>query len=200
LQPTQPDLFAPQLPRGMAYQPDFLTVEEERSLLDVIRALPLSQAQYRQYTARRRTLNYGSSYDFTHHETRSAPPIPGFLDPLRKKVAAWAGLDPAAFVHLLVTEYQPGTPLGWHRDVPDFEVIVGVSLAGAARLRFRPYPWRPERKKEVFALEVAPRSAYLLRDEARWNWQHSVPPVKMLRYSITFRTQRTVGTVSSRRR
>jgi hypothetical protein len=75
--------------------------------------------------------------------------------------------------------------------VPDFEVIAGVSLSGAARLRFRPYPWRPERKKDVFALELAPRSAYLLRDQARWNWQHSVPPVKVLRYSITFRTQRS---------
>lgn len=72
--------------------------------------------------------------------------------------------------------------------------IVGISLAGTARIRFRPYPWKPQRRKEVFALELEPRSAYVLRDEARWGWQHSVPPTKELRYSITFRTARTTGT------
>jgi alkylated DNA repair dioxygenase AlkB len=197
---AQADLFAPRLPRGMIYEPDFLTIGEECGLLDVIRTLPLSEARYRQYTARRRTLNYGSIYDFTHLESKAAPPIPPFLDPLREKLGALAGVSAAAFVHVLVAEYQPGTPLGWHRDVPDFEVIAGVSLAGAARLRFRPYPWAPERRKDVFALELAPRSAYVLRDEARWNWQHSVPPVKAPRYSITFRTQRAAGTVRSYRR
>jgi len=100
-------------------------------------------------------------------------------------------------VQALIAEYTPGTPLGWHRDVPDFELIVGISLAGAARIRFRPYPWKPERRKEVFALVLEPRSAYILRDEARWGWQHSVPPTKELRYSVTFRTARTRGTVRS---
>jgi len=104
-----------------------------------------------------------------------------------------ANVAPDAFVQALVSEYRPGAPLGWHRDVPDFETIVGVSLGSAARIRFRPYPWKPERRQEVFALEVAPRSAYILRDEARWGWQHSVPPVQALRYSITFRTARSRG-------
>jgi alkylated DNA repair dioxygenase AlkB len=189
--PVQTDLFAPQLPRGMTYQPDFLGVPEEHELLDIIRSLPLREAQYRQPTARRRTLNFGFSYDFTHHEAQPAPPIPEFLSPLRAKAAAFAGVSASAFVQSLIAEYRPGAPLGWHRDVPDFEVVVGVSLGSAARIRFRPYPWKPERKHEVFALELEPRSAYILRDEARWNWQHSVPPVKTLRYSITFRTART---------
>jgi alkylated DNA repair dioxygenase AlkB len=94
------------------------------------------------------------------------------------------------FVQVLASEYQPGVPLGWHRDVPDFEVVVGVSLASAARLRFRPYPWDAAHRKEVFSLDLEPRSIYMLRDQARWGWQHSVPPVKQLRYSITFRTAR----------
>jgi alkylated DNA repair dioxygenase AlkB len=90
-----------------------------------------------------------------------------------------------------VYEYHVGTPLGWHRDVPDYEVIVGISLAGTARLRMRPYPWSPERKREIIAVELEPRSAYILRGAARWGWQHQVPPTKMLRYSITFRTTRS---------
>jgi alkylated DNA repair dioxygenase AlkB len=182
----------------MTYRTGFLDVDEEQQLLAHIRDEPLREAQYRQYTARRRTMNYGFAYDFQHHEAKPAPPIPEFLAPLRAKVAAWVGVSPQDFVQALIAEYQPGTPLGWHRDVPDFEVIVGVSLGGACRIRFRPYPWKPERKSEVFALELEPRSAYILRDEARWGWQHSIPPTKVLRYSITFRTARQSGTGSAR--
>jgi alkylated DNA repair dioxygenase AlkB len=190
----QSDLFARTLPRGLTYQTDFISIAEERELLGWIGSLPLCEARYRQFTARRRTMNFGSSYDFTHRRSLEAPAIPTLLEPLRAKVAAWAGLPADRFVQALVAEYTPGTPLGWHRDVPEFEVICGVSLAGPARLRFRPYPWSPDKKQEMFALEVEPRSAYVLRDEGRWGWQHSVPPTKALRYSITFRTRRAQGT------
>jgi alkylated DNA repair dioxygenase AlkB len=196
---TQADLFVPALPSGLIYREDFVAADEERQLLAAIRELPLQEAQYRQYTARRRTINYGSVYDFTHLQSKPAPPIPEFLFPLRVRVAEWVGVQSEEFVQSLIAEYQPGTPLGWHRDVPDFEIIAGVSLAGAARLRFRPYPWTPEKKHTVFALELAPRSAYILRDEARWGWQHHVPPTKVLRYSITFRTKRAAGNERPRR-
>jgi alkylated DNA repair dioxygenase AlkB len=191
---AQASLFEPVLPPGLIYRADFLERNEEQALLEQIRALPLREAQYRQYTARRRTVNYGFSYDFQHLEAQPAPPLPEFLAPLRTRAAQWAGVASADFVQALIAEYTPGTPLGWHRDVPNFELIVGISLAGTARIRFRPYPWKPERRKEVFALELEPRSAYILRDAARWGWQHSVPPTKELRYSITFRTARTSGT------
>ena len=186
----QSEFFPPPLPKGLSYQDEFITADEERQLIAHVRELPLTEAKYQQYTARRRTVNYGFSYDFTHLQAQQAPPIPEFLTPLRARVAKWAGVRPQDFVQALIAEYQPGTPLGWHRDVPDYELIAGISLAGVARLRFRPYPWKPEKKAEVFALEVAPRSAYILRDDARWKWQHHVPPTKVLRYSITLRTAR----------
>jgi alkylated DNA repair dioxygenase AlkB len=179
-------------PEGLLYREEFITPEEERSLIEIVQTLPLSEARYQQYTARRRTMNYGAGYDFTHLQTTAAPPIPGFLQPLRIRAAEWAGVAPEDFVQALIAEYAPGTPLGWHRDVPDYELIFGLTLAGKGRLRFRPYPWNPERKKDIFALEPERRSAYLLRDRARWEWQHSVPPAKVLRYSITLRTQRRV--------
>jgi alkylated DNA repair dioxygenase AlkB len=84
-------------------------------------------------------------------------------------------------------------PLGWHRDVPDFEDVVGISLAGTARMRFRRYPPVQPKKADVLSLELAARSAYLLRAEARWGWQHSVAPTPALRYSITFRTASARG-------
>ncbi len=188
----QADIFAARiLPPGMEYRPDFITLADEQALIDLIRALPLAQAKYQQYTARRRTVNFGAGYDFSHQQTTSAPPLPAAFHWLRTRVADWAQLDPELFVQALVSEYQVGTPLGWHRDVPDYEVIVGISLAGTARLRMRPYPWSPERKREIIAVELEPRSAYILRGAARWGWQHQVPPTKMLRYSITFRTTRS---------
>ncbi|WP_129775404.1 alpha-ketoglutarate-dependent dioxygenase AlkB [Peristeroidobacter soli] len=184
----QADFFQPALPAGLIYRKDFITAVEEQALVAEIQGLPLQEARYQQYTARRRTVNYGFSYDFTHLKSDAAPPIPEFLSPLRTRAAEWLGLQPGDFVQALIAEYRPGTQLGWHRDVPDYEQIVGISLAGHARLRFRPYPWSPEKKSQMFALELAPRSAYILRDQARWGWQHHVPPTKELRYSITFRT------------
>ena len=116
-----------------------------------------------------------------------AAPIPGFLDFLKIRVATWLGVAPDAIRHALIAEYRAGTALGWHRDVPNFELVCGVSLASATRMRFRPYPSRNQ-PKSVLSLELAPRSAYILRDDARWRWQHSIPATKALRYSITFRT------------
>jgi alkylated DNA repair dioxygenase AlkB len=190
----QQELFEskPRLPDGFVYRPAFLSPEEEATLLEVIERLPLEQARYRQFTARRRTLSYGYQYDFAAHSLDAAPAIPDFLLPLRGKVALWTGLPAEDFTHGLVTEYSPGAPLGWHRDVPDFEVVVGVSLRGAARMRLRPYrPGQRQRREEVIALELQPRSAYQLRAEARWGWQHCIAPTSELRYSITFRTART---------
>jgi alkylated DNA repair dioxygenase AlkB len=92
------------------------------------------------------------------------------------------------FVHVLVTEYRPGTPIGWHRDKPEYGIVVGLSLGSACRMRFRPYD-NPHDRSVVIALTLAPRSIYVMADEIRWAWQHSIPPAKALRYSMTFRTR-----------
>jgi alkylated DNA repair dioxygenase AlkB len=196
---VQQPLFGvvPALPEGMRYELEVLSREEEASLLERIRELPLQEAKYRQYTARRRTFSYGGQYDFSARKLDSGPPVPAFLLPLREKIARWAGVAPSEFQHALVTEYRPGTPLGWHRDVPDFEVVVGVSLAGRARMRLRPYrPGQRHDRKDAIALELEPRSAYVLRGEARWGWQHCIAATKELRYSITFRTPRRIASTS----
>jgi alkylated DNA repair dioxygenase AlkB len=190
---SQQELFdcAPNRPEGFVYEPGFLSREEEAALLKLIQDLPLQEAKYKDYTARRRTVSYGSAYDYSKNVLDTAPAIPAFLMPLRKRVAEWAGLPPEQFVHGLVSEYRPGTPLGWHRDVPNFEVIVGVSLSAACRMRLRPYrPGQKNRREEVIALELEPRSAYQIRGTARWGWQHSIAATKELRYSITFRSAR----------
>lgn len=177
-------------PAGLVYQSEFLSPAQESELLAVIRTLPLKEMQYKQYTARRRIVSYGKRYDFDTHHLDTGPDLIDALLPLRNRVAGWLGVRPTAFEQVLVAEYSPGTPLGWHRDVPDFEDIVGVSLLAPATMRFRPYPPAslPSKTRE---LVVEPRSIYLLRGASRWEWQHSVAPVDALRYSITFRTPRT---------
>ena len=193
---AQAELFAagaplPVLPEGMVYQRDFLSRKEEMELIGLVAAMPVKEMNYRGYTARRRVLSFGGSYDFQSRRLDAAPPLPDALKPLRCKVACWLGIDPEAFSHVMVAEYREGTPLGWHRDVPDFEDVVGVSLLNEAVMRFRPYPPREPKKAGVIKLVVEPRSIYLLRGAARWAWQHSVAPTRSLRYSITFRTPRT---------
>jgi alkylated DNA repair dioxygenase AlkB len=190
VRPEQSELFgaaAPALPEGFVYQLDFLNHEEERALLAEIARLPLEQAKFKEYTARRRIAYFGHDYDFSANRLGDAPPIPEFLEPLRAKLARWMELAPSEFVTALVAEYSPGTPLGWHRDAPDYERVAGVSLGGWARMRLRHYP--PAKDKPL-VLELAPRSAYQMQGAARWQWQHSIPATKELRYSITFRTLR----------
>lgn len=171
---------------GLLYQEEFLSQEEEAGLLAEIRRLPLEEAKYKSFTAKRRIAAYGSSYDFETNELGPAPEIPPFLLPLRNKLSVLLKTEETRMVHALVTEYRPGTELGWHRDVGEFGIVVGVSLAGTCRMRFRRHP--PQKGAKVFSLDLAPRSVYVLRDEIRWRWQHSVAPTKELRYSVTFRT------------
>jgi alkylated DNA repair dioxygenase AlkB len=180
------------LPEGFVYAPEVITIEEEAALLAQIAALPLAEAKYKEYTARRRTVSYGGKFDYTRNVLDEAERIPDFLLPLRERIARWAGIPAHEFVHGLVSEYRPGTPLGWHRDVPDFEAIVGVSFGGAARMKLRPYkPGERNFAKDAIVLDLAPRSAYSIRGPARWAWQHSIAATAVLRYSITFRTSRT---------
>jgi alkylated DNA repair dioxygenase AlkB len=199
---VQSEIFVVPLngPDGFVYLAEFITPAEESALLAKIQALPLEEARYKQFLARRRTMVFGSAYDFARSALESAPPIPGFLLPLRARVAQWAGLPAEAFYHCLVSEYRPGTALGWHRDVPDYEVVAGVSLADAARMRLRPFqPGGRNRKEDIVMMPLQPRSAYLLRDRARWDWQHSISATNALRYSITFRTARKNANAGSHR-
>jgi alkylated DNA repair dioxygenase AlkB len=189
---AQPDLFAPgpPLPEGMVYETGFLDAAEEAHWIALAASLPLKEMNYKGYTARRRVVSFGGKYDFSANRLEAASPLPAEFEPLRARAGAWAGIAPEAFTQVLVAEYREGTPLGWHRDVPDFEDVIGVSLLGEAVMRFRPYPPREPKKAGVIKLTVQPRSIYLLRGPSRWAWQHSVSPTRALRYSITFRTSR----------
>lgn len=179
------DLFSEPLIAGLQYQADFISGAEEQELIGHLSSEELSPFRFHGWTGRRLTRTYGWRYDFDDSSFEPAEPIPDWLKPLRAKAAAFADLKPEEFAHVLLVRYDPGAGIGWHRDRPQFETVVGVSLRSPAVLRFR------KRKPGGFdraQLEVEPRSAYLLRGEARHQWEHSIAPGDALRFSITFRT------------
>jgi alkylated DNA repair dioxygenase AlkB len=172
------------LPGGFAYREDFVTPEEEAALIENLARLELREFEFHGYLGKRRVTSFGLRYDFNDMAVREAAEMPEFLLPLRDRAARFVGLAPAELAHALVTEYAPGAAIGWHRDRPVFGDVIGISLGASCRFRFR-------RKRgiswERASLMLLPRSAYLLRGPARHEWQHSIPPVEALRYSITFR-------------
>jgi DNA oxidative demethylase len=188
--PPQPDLFGaerPAGPPGLAYRPDLLDPAEEAALAARLAGLPFQAFQFHGFEGKRRTHSFGWRYVFDGSGLKAAEPMPDWLLPCRDRAAAWAGLAPTALEHALLTEYAPGAGIGWHRDRSVFGDVVGVSLLAPARLRFRR---KAGDRWERTALMAAPRSAYLLRGEARAEWEHSIAPMDALRYSITFRTLR----------
>lgn len=190
----QPTLFESHIPvpKGFCFRTDFISEEEEVELLGYFEDLPFEQSTSGIYGAKRRHLNLGWGYDFRKECLVPGPPLPPFLMPLKRKVAKWLDISSARIVEALITEYPQGASIMWHRDNEKFESIVGISLASWCRLRLRPIqskaPPGKRRAKDVWALSLPARSAYLLQKESRWHYQHSIAAVPNLRYSITFRT------------
>ncbi len=175
-------------PAGLVYEPDFLDEREERRALAVVEQLDFEEVRMRGETARRTVRHFGRRYGYDSWRLVAADPLPEALEWLRERSAELAGVEPAYLVEVLVSRYPEGAGIGWHRDAPAFgDPIVGVSLAAPARMRFRR---TDEYARRRFALELAPRSAYVLAGEARWEWQHSIPSAPALRYSVTFRALR----------
>jgi alkylated DNA repair dioxygenase AlkB len=184
-------LFGDDVPPGFSYREDFITADEERELLKAIDTIAFADFEMRGVVARRRVAFFGHSYD-----GGDVQPMPAFLLPWRARIAKWAGLDPEAFAMSLINKYPPGAPIGWHRDAPQYDIVAGISLLSACRMKFRPYRspravGNPgEKRTATHELLLARRSAYLMTAESRQAFEHHIPPVTELRYSVTFRTLR----------
>ena len=187
---SQPSLFlaepsASAHVAGFSYWPEAFTVAEERDWLHAIESLPFKSFEFHGYLGKRRIVSFGWHYDYSGRALRPSTPMPNLLEPLRARAAAVAGLDAALLQQALVTEYDAGVTIGWHRDKPMFEDVVALSFLSPCRLRMR-------RKRDTgwvrCTTEIAPRSLYRLSGPARHDWEHSIPPVESKRYSVTFRT------------
>jgi alkylated DNA repair dioxygenase AlkB len=173
------------MPPGFQYWPDVLSPAEEDELVRWIPRLALKPFEFRGFEGKRRVISFGYRYDYSKNAVEAAGDIPDPLLRLREKIAPLAARPAADFQQALVTEYKPGTPIGWHRDRPQFGVIFGVSLLSPANFRLR----RREADRWIRrSKRLEPRSGYVLTGEVRSDWEHSIPEVEALRYSITFRT------------
>ena len=185
---TQATPVSPQaMPDGFRCAPDLIDAAEESRLVAAFADLPFKEFEFHGYLGKRRVVSFGHRYDFNAGTLKDAEPMPAFLLPLRERGAAFAGLAPDRLEHALITEYRPGTPIGWHRDRPHYEDVVGVSLLSPCTFRMR-------RKHgdswDRASLQLEPRSVYLMRGLSRDEWEHSIPAVGALRYSVTFRSLR----------
>jgi alkylated DNA repair dioxygenase AlkB len=177
----------PRLPEGFWYEEELLGPDEEQELMSTFERLPFREFEFRGFLGKRRTVSFGCQYDFNVRELQPTEPIPTFLLALRQKAAEFAGLSEDDLQHALVTEYSRGAAIAWHKDRLEFADVIGISLGAPCLFRFRR---KQGTRWERASTELQPRSAYLLRGSARWDWQHSIPPVDTLRYSITFRSLR----------
>ncbi len=185
---AQSDLFAsPDAPEGFRYAREIVSAEEERVLIERIAALPLTEFLFHGFVAKRRVLSFGWRYDFERARFERTEPMPEFLFEVRARAAEVVGLAPKDLPHALLTEYTPGTPIGWHKDRPQFADVLGISLASACPFRLRR---KQGTKWHRYSFMAEPRSIYLMHGPSRWEWEHSIPPVETLRYSITFRSLR----------
>lgn len=188
----QPTLFEippamPRLPEGFVYRPEFLSAEEETRLASWLATLLFEAFQFRGFEGKRRVVSFGWKYDFTRSHLIRADDMPGALLAVRERAADLVGLKGRDLQQCLLNEYLPGAPIGWHRDRPMFEKVVGVSLLAPCAFRLRRAVGDGF---ERAAIRLEPRSAYALTGEARSVWEHSIPPVTAHRYSITFRNFR----------
>jgi alkylated DNA repair dioxygenase AlkB len=183
----QQDLFdrASDLPEGMRYTRELILAEEEQALVGQLGALPFKEFEFHGFLGKRRVVSFGWRYDFNGSGLQKASDMPEFLLPVRDRAARFAGVEPSALEHALLIEYAPGARIGWHKDRPIFADVIGISLQSPCTFRLR-------RKRgsswERRTITVEPRSAYLLRGPSRTEWEHSIPPLATLRYSITFRS------------
>lgn len=186
MSPRRRDLFGsePPLPPGFRYESDLISVDEERAVAERFADLPFTEFEFQGYRGKRRVVSFGWQYDFTHARLQRVEDIPEFLLPMRDRAAAFAGIAARDLQHVLLTEYGPGAPIGWHRDRGVFAEVVGVSLLSPCTFRLRR---KAGEKWERVSVVLEPRSAYLLAGRSRTEWEHSIPPVEQLRYSVTFR-------------
>jgi alkylated DNA repair dioxygenase AlkB len=175
------------LPEGFQYRPELVSPKEEQDLLERVRTLPLKEFEFQGYVGKRRVMSYGWQYDFNDRMLRRTEDIPSWLLPLRELAAGFAGMAPDQLQQVLVIEYDIGAAIGWHRDKAMFGEVIGISLLSSCRFRLRR---KAGSTWERASLIAQPRSAYLLSGPSRTEWEHSIPAVDALRYSITFRNFR----------
>ncbi|MDQ0837137.1 alpha-ketoglutarate-dependent dioxygenase AlkB [Sphingomonas faeni] len=184
------DLFGTPVLPGLHTMPDIVDRDEERMLIERIDATDPTPFKFQGWTGKRLTTSFGWAYDFEAGRPVAAEPMPDWLLPIRDRAARFARLDPLLLIQALLIRYDPGAGIGWHRDRPVYEDVIGISLGEPATMRFR-------RRREVgferASAPLVPRAAYHLSGPVRHDWEHSIVEMDRPRWSITFRSLSAIG-------
>lgn len=183
------ETFSPPAPPGLKLAYEIMTLEEEAQLIGRIQASGLADYAYDAANPRS-SMSYGWKYDFRDDSFVACAPTPEGFGAICETAARFAGVEPGDLAECLLNRYDPGAIIQWHFDKPVWEHVVGISLGAAATMEFRK---ATADGCQHAAVELRPRSIYLLSGEARHAYQHSLLPVDGTRWSITFRSFSDVG-------
>ena len=180
--------MSPAWPEGFRYEAELISEAEEKMFVKYFEKLPFKPFEFHGYLGNRRIVSFGHRYDHAGRALRSAEPMPDFLEPLKEIVSRFSGVLISSWQQAMVTEYATGAGIGWHRDKPMFADVAALSFSAPCALRLRRKNGTAWTRRSV---DIAPRSGYLLQGPVRDDWEHSILPMKALRYSVTFRTFRS---------
>ena len=126
------DLFDLPLLTGLCSVADFVEADEERGLIERIDSLALAPFRFQGWLGKRLTHSFGIHYDFDRAALARTDPLPPWLAAVRDRAERAVGLAPGTLEQALLIRYDPGAGIGWHRDRPHFDHVVGVSLGAPA--------------------------------------------------------------------
>jgi DNA oxidative demethylase len=175
-------------PSGFTYAEDFIDEEAENALLSFVSSLDLQPVTIRGNTSKRTTAHFGLRYDYGSRQLRETELIPAEFKSLIRRSGKLAGLASGEIVEALVNRYPQGASVGWHNDAPVYTTIIGISLGSACAIQFKT---KDTDERRVFEQLLMPGSAYIIRDFARDDWQHRIPPTESERCSVTLRSLNT---------
>ncbi len=152
---------------GFTLISDFITAEQESALINELDRQPwlIDYQRKLQYFGYRNELE--SPYDLVEFPLAFPPLIKELSEEIiHRKIM---DLQPD---QVIINEYLPGQGIRPHKDRDYFEnQICGVNLGSGCVMRFT-------KGKETVDFEVPRRSLYIMQDDARKKWNHSIPPRK----------------------
>ena len=154
-------------PRGFRYREEIISEQEQAALVTAIEKLDLRPFEFHGYFGNRRVISFGFKYDFTRRSVQGADDIPHFLNGLLGRAAEFAGREQDTFRQAGINEYRSGAGIGWHKDKPEFGIVVGVSLLSPATMRFRK---EHEGKWLRISHALKGRSIVCVRPNTRLTW------------------------------
>lgn len=184
--------ISPTLPPGFTYGENFISIEEEKGLVIAIEQQNLQNMKFHQYEAKRKVISFGSGWSFTDQCLKQGNPIPTAFDFLIERIATHLNIPKDSIAQFLITQYPVDSVINWHRDAPPFETIIGVSLLSDCTFKLRPHEKTKQTRGTTISLPVRTRSFYIMTGESKIAWQHCTAPVAKIRYSLTFRTLRSI--------